>query len=518
MSIPPELPPGPEEPAAGAVSDRRAIVGLIGGAAVFAVLLLLPAPDGMSGPAWRVAAVALLMAVWWVTEAIPVPATAMIPLVAFPLLGVSPIKVAAAPYANPLIFLFMGGFMIALAMERWELHRRIALYVLKVAGNRQDRLIAGFMVATAGLSMWISNTATTVMMLPIALSVIRLVVPETPAPGGFRRSTGEPFPVALLLGVAYAASIGGLGTLIGTPPNAFLAGFMAETYRVEIGFAQWMMAGIPLSAVMLVITWVLLTRFIYPVTGKRVGEAAAVIDAELTGLGPLTRGEKTVALVFFATGAAWILRPLVAKSLPGVFLHDAVIAMTSALALFCIPVDAHRGVFALNWEWARRLPWGVLVLFGGGLSLAGAIARSGLAGWIGEALSAFGGWPVIALVAVVVVVIIFLTELTSNTATAAAFLPVVAALAVSVGENPFVLVVPAALAASCAFMLPVATPPNAIVFGSRMVTIPEMVRAGIWLNICGIIVITAFAYTLLIAVFSVEPGVVPDWAVNAKGG
>lgn len=446
------------------------------------------------------------------------PATALMPLAAFPFLGIAPIQTVAAPYANPLIFLFLGGFMIALAMERWNLHRRIALKVLKAAGNRADRLIAGFMAATAGLSMWVSNTATTVMMLPIALSVVRLLLPASAEDVDAGKAPVDPFPVALLLGIAYGASIGGLGTLIGTPPNALLAGFMLESYDIHVGFAQWMMAGLPLAAVMLVLTWWLLTRFAFPVGGRRIGVAAAVIDAELAALGPASRGEKLVGFVFLATGGAWILRPLIAKQLPGVYLHDAAIAMTSALALFLIPVEFRRGVFLINWAWARKLPWGVLILFGGGLSLASAIAESGLAAWIGDALSVFGAWPVIALVAAVTVVIIFLTELTSNTATTAAFLPVVAALAVSVGENPFLLVVPAALAASCAFMMPVATPPNAIVFGSGLVTIPQMVRAGFLLNICGIVVITALAYSLLLAVFGVDLGVLPDWAAKGRPG
>ena len=265
--------------------DRRKIAGLVLGLVVFPLLLILPPPDGMSPVAWRVAAVGVLMAAWWVSEALPVPATALIPLAAFLFLGVAPIQTAAAPYANPLIFLFMGGFMIALAMERWNLHRRIALKVLKLAGNRQDGLIAGFMAATAGLSMWVSNTATTVMMLPIALSVVRLLLPASAQDANDGKAPVDPFPVALLLGIAYAASIGGLGTLIGTPPNALLAGFMAESYGIRVGFAQWMTAGLPLVAVMLVLAWAVLTKLAFPVGGRRIGGAAAVIDAELAGLG-----------------------------------------------------------------------------------------------------------------------------------------------------------------------------------------------------------------------------------------
>jgi len=493
-------------------SPGRALGGILAGAAVFLTLLLLPPPSGMELAAFRAAAVAALMAIWWITEAIPIAATALLPVALFPLLGVSPIREAAAPYANPLIFLFMGGFLLALGVERWGLHRRMALAILSRAGQRPAALVGGFMVATAFLSMWLSNTATAVLMLPIALSLIHLVEADGAAAGPAAGSgpLSDPFAVSLLLGIAYGATLGGMGTLIGTPPNALLAGFMLEQYGVTIGFAQWMVVGLPLVAILLTAAWVLLTRLLFPVREWKVGGAREVIRQEIAGLGPWNGGEKRVAVVFCLTAAAWIFRPWIDRFVPG--LSDPGIAMLGALSLFVLPVDGRRGVFVLDWAWARRLPWGVLLLFGGGLSLADALSATGLAAWIGEALGVFRSWPTLALLLLVVTVIVFLTELTSNTASAATFLPVMATLALVVGENPLLLAVPVTLGASCAFMMPVATPPNAIVFGSGKVTIPQMARAGFWLNLVGIAVVTALAYSLLLLAFGVEVGVVPEWA------
>ncbi|HEX9647763.1 MAG TPA: DASS family sodium-coupled anion symporter [Alphaproteobacteria bacterium] len=491
-----------EEPGPG----RARTVGLVAGPAAAAAMLLAGPPAGLGAPAWQCAAVAVLMALWWMTEALPIPATALIPLAAFPLLGVASTAAAAAPYAHPLVFLFMGGFLIALAMQRWELHRRIALNLVALFGTRPARLIAGFMVATAALSMWVSNTATTLMMLPIAISVIALL----------RRDAGavldRNFPAALLLGIAYAASIGGIGTLIGTPPNAFLAGFMQESYGVTIGFAEWLLVGLPLVAVMLPLAWLTLVRVACPIRLKEAGAAAAVIRGELAALGPMGRGERTVLVVFAATAAAWIFRPLISETMPGLGLDDTVIAIAGALVLFVIPVNWKERTFALDWRWAIKLPWGVLLLFGGGLTLADAIRTTGLADWIGGGTGALGGLPVVVIVIAVTALIILLTELTSNTATTATFLPIVASVAVGLGENPLLLAVPAALAASCAFMMPVATPPNAIVFASGHLRIGQMIRAGIWLNLIGVAAITALGYTVVLAVLGVEPGTLPAWA------
>jgi solute carrier family 13 (sodium-dependent dicarboxylate transporter), member 2/3/5 len=500
-----------------AVSSRRRRIALVAGIALFALVLQLPAPEGMRVEAWRVAAVGVLMAAWWIGEAIPIPATALLPLVLFPVLGVSAIEQTAAPYANPVIFLFLGGFLIAQAMQRWELHRRIALVVVLAVGTQPLRLIGGFMLAAAFLSMWVSNTATAVMMLPIGLSVIQLVERgRAPAAGEAQEigSTDEldfpNFALTLMLGIAYACSIGGLGTLIGTPPNALLAGFMAETYGYPIGFGRWMLVGVPIVLLGLPLTWWLLTRWVYPVRLKEIPGGREAIGGELAAMGRASRGEWMVGSVFALTALAWIVRPFVEGWLPG--LSDAGIAIAAAVVLFALPVDARAGVFVLDWESAKRLPWDVLILFGGGLSLAAAISRTGLAEWIGQALGGLDALPLLAVVLVVALVVIFLTELTSNTATAAAFLPVVAALAVGIGENPLLLAVPAALAASCAFMLPVATPPNAIVYGSSFVTIPQMVRAGVYLNFAFAMIVTGLGYALLIFAFGVVPGELPDWA------
>lgn len=449
------------------------------------------------------------MAIWWVTEAIPIPATAMIPLVLFPLLGILPIGQTASPYANPIIFLFLGGFVIALAMERWELHRRIALWVVRMIGVQPHRLVLGFMIATAFLSMWVSNTATAVMMLPIALSVILLVRPEADYDD---RAVDFNFALNLMLGVAYAASIGGLATLIGTPPNALLAGFMLETYGVEIGFAQWMLVGVPLVVVTLPLAWLVLSRVVYPIQIQEIPGGRATIRAEYDKLGPISSAEKGVAVVFVTTALLWVTRPFLNEFAAG--LSDTGIAIAAAISLFLIPSGRVKGERLMDWATAEKLPWGVLILFGGGLALADAVRLSGLAQWVGTAVGGLG-FPVIGMIIVVVAVIIFLTELTSNTATAAAFLPLVAGIAVGLGQNPFLLAVPAALAASCAFMMPVATPPNAIVYGSGYITIPQMARAGWWLNVMFVMIITLVAYLLLGVVFGVEFGRVPLWAVTS---
>jgi sodium-dependent dicarboxylate transporter 2/3/5 len=474
-------------------SKRR--IGLLLAIAVFVALLLAPAPDGLEPAAWRVAAVAILLAILWLTEAIPVSATALMPIALFPLLGVSSVAAATAPYANPIVFLFLGGFLIALAIERWNLHRRIALNVLLSVGSREDLQIGGFMIATAGLSMWVSNTATAVMMLPVALSIVPRGPDNEIDPA--RRS----FASALLLAVAYAANIGGVATLIGTPPNAFLRGFMEETYGIEIGFAQWMIVGVPVTLVMLIICWILLTRFLHNVGTQELPGARQKIATALTEMGPMSAMEKRVAVVFALTATLWITRPLLADTIPALELSDTSIAIAGALLLFVIPTG--QGGALLTWEYAERLPWGVLLLFGGGLSLASAVADSGLAQWIGNSLTGLSAWPIIGIVVVVTLLIIFLTELTSNIATTATFLPLVAAIATGLGQPPLLLAIPAAVAASYAFMMPVATPPNAIVFSSGAIRISEMVRAGIWLNIIGAIAIVAIVYLLMGVAFDI---------------
>ena len=473
---------------------RRVGLGL--GAVLFAALLLLPPPDGLSLPAWRTAAMAVLMAVWWASEALPVAATALLPLVLVPLLGIGDMDAAAAPFANPLIFLFLGGFVLALAMQRWNLHRRIALAVVARSGRRPEGLIAGFMGATAFLSMWVSNTATTMMMLAIAVSVVGVVV-RAPADAAPAPAAARNFATALMLGIAYAASIGGLATLIGTPPNALLAAFVAERTGTEIGFARWMAVGLPVSLLLLPAAWALLVRLVFPCAGAHTPDVAAIAEMR-RAMGRPGAAERRVAVVFALAALAWIGRPFLALVPPLDRLSDPTIAVAAALALFLIPSGTVKGQTLMNWDWARRLPWGTLILFGGGLSLANAVAASGLAAWIGAALGGLAAWPSLLLVAAVAGIVLLLTELTSNTATTATFLPVIAALAAGAGLAPLLLLVPAALAASCAFMLPVATPPNAIVHGSGHVTLPQMVRAGLWLNLAGLACVTAAAYWAVI--------------------
>lgn len=475
---------------------KSRVIGLFLGPALLLITLLLPAPGAMGAEAWAALGLMLLMATWWSTEAIPIPATALVPIVLIPALGLGDIKDATTPYANPIIFLFLGGFTLGLAMQRWNLHRRIALLTLQGVGDKPRRQIAGFMIATAFLSMWVSNTATSIMMLPIGLSVVSMM--DSPNPEGVRR-----YATALLLAIAYSASIGGIATLIGTPPNALLAAYLSDSQDISVGFAQWMLLGVPVSLVMLLLTWWWLTRRDFGLGGQ--AGSGGMIQDELTALGPLQKGEKLVALVFVVTAAGWMFRPLLSNGLMP-WLSDTAIAIAAAVAMFLIPVNLKDRVFVLDWETAQRIPWGVLLLFGGGLAMAGVISSSGLAEWIAESLSVAGHLPVLVMIALVVGVIIFLTEVTSNTATAAAFLPLLGALAMSQEVSVLLLTVPAAIAASCAFMMPVATPPNAIVFSSGHMEIRDMIRAGFALNVLGIVVVTALSYLLLGLVFSMSPG------------
>ncbi|MDX1618034.1 MAG: DASS family sodium-coupled anion symporter [Balneolaceae bacterium] len=481
----------------------RQRIGLVAGAALFAVLLMVPSPEGLAESGWRTAAVAVLMGTWWITEALPIPVTALLPIVLFPVLDILSIGAATSPFANPLIFLFMGGFVIAIAMERWKLHRRIALNIVHFVGVKPSSIIIGFIVAGAFLSMWVSNTATTLMMLPIALSVLELIERESD------RQNKLNFEIALVLCIAYACNIGGMGTIIGTPPNALLVGFMSENYGIEISFLDWMTVGVPIMVIGLPIMYLVLTKVIYPIRLEKLSGGREFIQSQLRELGSITNAEKKVAAVFVCTALLWIIRPLLSDLLPG--LSDAGIAIAAAVVLFVIPVDFDEGEFVLSWSDTQKLPWGVLILFGGGLSLASAISETGLADWIGQGVGGLQAWPIVLMLAAVILVVVFLTEMTSNTATTAAFLPILASVAVGLGQNPILFIIPAALSASCAFMLPVATPPNAIVYGSGKVSIPEMSKAGLWLNLIFITLLTAATFTLIAWVFNVELGVLPPW-------
>ena len=474
-------------------SPGRRLLGLAAGAAVFVAILL--APDfGPSPQVKPVAAVTALMAIWWMLEAAPLAATALAPIVLFPALGVADVRAAAAPYADPVIFLFLGGFVLGAAMERSGLHKRVGLACAAAAGATPRRLVAGMLGATAFMSMWISNSATAVMMAPVAMAVLALAE----AHGGHEDPASQRhLGVALLLSVAYGASIGGLATLIGTPPNALLAGYIAREHGVEIGFAQWMLIGTPVAIILLVAAWVVLTT-LHPVK-LTLPEAKVLFREERSRLGAMSSGERRVAIIFVLAATAWITRPLLAPYAP--WLSDTGIAIAAAVLMAITPAAGLRSERLVTETELKRLPWEVLTLFGGGLSLAAAISDSGLAAWLGELLGALGGWPAAAMVVAVTLAMIFLTELTSNTASAATFLPIGGAIALAMGVDPIFLAVPLALAASCAFMLPVATPPNAIVYGGGLITVGQMSRAGLWLNLIGVAVISAAALLLAPLIF-----------------
>ena len=481
----------------------RQRIGLGLGPLLFIVVLAIPLPDGMSPAARRVAAAAVLMAVWWITEAAPLAATALLPAALFPAMGVMKAPEATAPYANHLIFLFLGGFFIAVTMEKWDLHRRIALFTIRLVGTGTDRIILGFMIATAFLSMWISNTATAMMMVPIGMAVISQV--SAGSDGSCGAAAG--FGPALMLGIAYSASIGGVATLIGTPPNVIFAGFIESTYGRSVSFLSWMAAGLPLAAVMLAFTWLYLTRFAFRLGSGELPGGMACIEDESRGLGPVSPAEKKILAVFLLVAAAWILRGFFKVGM----IADSTIAMTGAIALFLIPAGGGSGEFLLDWRTASKVPWDVIILFGGGLSLASGFTATGLDKWIGESIAFLHGADFVVLVAAVALLTIFLTEVTSNTATSAMLIPVVAGVAVSMSIHPFGPVVAVCVAASYAFMLPVATPPNAVVFGSRKVTITQMVLAGLVLNIFGWLLITLLVTLVLPHIWGFDPAALPSW-------
>lgn len=520
----PDLSEGERAPASSRRTLRVRRLGLALGL-VAAVLIYVLMPADVPHGAKLTAATAVLMAAWWMTEALPIPATALVPLVVFPVLN-SEVGVddVGASYGNNIIFLFMGGFMLALGMQRWNLHKRIALAIVGTIGTSPSLLILGFMVATGFLSMWVSNTATAVMMLPIGLSVLLLVNklrledaaakgeepgegvdpdPEGGARDGASAPVTSKFGTALMLGIAYAASIGSLATLIGTPPNALLAAHMSQEFGITIGFGRWMMVGAPMAIVFMVIAWLLLTKVLYKPEITEIPGGTELIRQERRKLGRISAGEARVLTVFVLAALSWVFIPLISDALgrEDPWISDAGIAMVVGLALFLLPAGAARGVRLLDWDSAVKLPWGVLLLFGGGLALSGQFSSSGLTEWIGQVTEGVGGLPVVLIVAIVAAGVLFLTELTSNTATAATFLPVATAVAVGIGIDPMLLAIPVAIAATCAFMLPVATPPNAIAYGSGYVTIPQMATVGLWLNLIGIVLVTATTMGLAVWVF-----------------
>jgi len=460
---------------------------------------MLPPPETMPLSAWHTAIAAILMAIWWCTEAVHVSVTAIVPLAIFPLLGIGDIKTVAAPYANPIIYLFMGGFVIALAVEKWDLHKRIALTILTSVGKSGPAIVGGFMLASAIISMWVMNTSTTLMLLPIGVSVVKIVSESADELNDTQKHN---FQLAVLLGIAYSATIGGMATIVGTAPNAFFVGFMKESGFTEIGFGQFMLVGFPLTLVMLPLAWFAITHIVFPIKFSTSDATRNHLYKLRADLGLMSIAEKRVSVVFASAAFLWMTRPLL--NMLSIFsgLSDAGIAMIAATILFLIPSANKNDPYLMKWETMSKLPWGLLILFGGGLSLASSVAQTGLADWIGESLVVLGGAGTIVLVIVITTLIAFLTELTSNTATTGTFLPVVAALAIGINVDPLIFALPATLAASCAFMLPVATPPNGIVYGSGYIRIPEMVKAGFVLNIIGIVVLSILALIVAPIVFN----------------
>ena len=457
---------------------------LLCGPLLLLLTIFLPPPAAqMSLAAWMVTGLMAWMVLWWITEVVPIPVTSLLPMIFIPLLGIDKLDAATSPYAHPLIFLFFGGFFLSIAMEKTNLHRRIALKALSLVGSSPGFQIAALMGVTAFLSMWMSNTATSVMMLPIGLSIIAMA----------NASTQDQFGKAVLLGIAYSASIGGIATLIGTPPNALLAAYMSKSYGIQISFADWMILGVPLALTMLIVCWLWLTKihFRMPVTKSGQND----IPAQLKALGLMSRSQKLVLMVFALAALSWISQQWLVKW-TGLPISDTVIALCAAALLFLLPGEKGSGTALLEWKDSQNVPWGVLLLFGGGLSMADQIQKTGVAELLAQQLQLLDGVPPILLLVAVTSLIIFLTEVTSNTATAAAFLPLLGPVAVSMELSPLYLVVPAALAASFAFMLPVATPPNAIVFASGKLQIKDMVRAGLVLNLIGIVAISLFSLWL----------------------
>ena len=466
-------------------------IGRILGPLAFFYILFFFHPEDLSESANAVLATVAWVAIWWITEAIPIYVTALLPLILFPLTGGLSLTETATSYGHKYIFLYMGGFILAIAIEKWHLHKRIALSIINLIGTNVINIILGFMLATAFLSMWISNTASTVIILPIAMAIVSQLN-DNPAT---EKNENKIFGKALMLAIAYSASIGGISTLIGTPTNLVLAGVVETTFGKEITFSEWFVLGFPIAIILLFICWYYLTRFAFTFKQKEFPGGRKEIAERLKALGKLGYEEKIVLAVFGLTAFAWISRSfLLQKFIPA--MDDTIIAMIAVIILFLLPTRK-KGASLLSWEDAVKLPWGILLLFGGGLTLAVGFESSGLALWIGGKLSALQVLPFILLLLILVTIVNFLTEITSNIATTAILLPVLVSLAPILGVHPYYLMIAATLAASCAFMLPVATPPNAVVFGSGYLEMEDMVKKGFWLNIISIIIITAVVYLVL---------------------
>ncbi len=471
-------------------------IGFITGPLLFLFFLL--APFEIHSPiAQKVIAVAAWMVIWWITEAVSISVTALIPLTLFPILGVMEIKTVTASYGSPIVFLFFGGFVLALALEKVNLHKRIALNIIKLTGTSADHIILGFMIATASLSMWISNTASTVVMLPIAISVIKLLMNDE---DGFTEGD-QNFALSIMLGIAFAANIGGVATLIGTPPNSVLVGFMEEEHDVVISFFTWMQMGIPFSLIMLSITYWVIVKWVYPNGLDDFKNSSNVIQTELDKLGSVSKNEKIVLAVFAMAILLWVFRTLINSYFPELKLSDAGISMMAALTLFSLPYSLKNGGFVLDWKDTINLPWGILILFGGGLALAKGMSTAGIIDFIGQLIASYRGLSIIAISALLILVMLFMTELMSNVALVSIFVPVVAGIALGLEASILHLTIPIAMASSCAFMLPMATPPNAIVFASGHIKVYQMAKVGIILNVVAVLLIVLFTKFLIPVLF-----------------
>ena len=486
--------------------NKLQMTGLILGPLLFVLTLLFLQTDGLDSNGVFVVASALWIATWWMTEAIPIPATSLMPLFLFPMGGVMESDEVSSAYGADIIFLFLGGFLLAVAMEKWNLHTRVALTIIRAIGTTSATIMLGFMIATALLSMFVSNTAAVMIMIPIGLAIIKEAHSlSTEEMGG----DVTKFEKQLVLGIGYAGTIGGLGTLIGTPPLIILAGQMNEIFGYDMSFAQYMLIGVPTVLIMLVIAWYFMTFVAFKHDLKELPGGAKIINQEFEALGKTTKEEKLVLVVFLFAASMWILRGFVFEHFAFLeLMTDGSIAMLAAMLLFLIPTRRQQGRL-LDWSVARDLPWGVLLLFGGGLALAAAIVETGVDQWLGELLVNIEGTHILIMIGVVSLLILFLTEFTSNTATATMILPVLAGLAMAVEVHPLALMLPAAMAANCAFMLPVGTPPNAIVFGTGKVSIQEMAKAGFGLNLIALILIVGLTYLLLPIVYGIDLNVFP---------
>lgn len=455
-------------------------LGLLLGPLLFLIIINLPSII-VSEKGDAVIAVAVWMIIWWISEAVSISVTALLPLILFPLLKIMPIAEVGANYGSPIIFLFFGGFVLALALEKVNLHKRIALNIIRITGTTPNKVILGFMIATASLSMWISNTASTVVMLPIAMSVIGLLVNDA---DGFTKDDRN-FALNVMLGIAFSANAGGIATVIGTPPNSILIGLLENEYNIEISFLKWMVIGLPFAILLLAIIYMVLVKWMFPNKQLKFTASKQVIDLELKKLGPTSTKEKMVLVIFGITVFLWIFRALINDIFPGLALSDTIISMIAAIALFAIPFNIKKGEFIIGWSDTEKLAWGILILFGGGLALAQGMSVSGIVDLVATVI-ANSKIGILFTVSLLIFLILFMTELMSNVALVAVIAPVVAGIAIGLGIPILYLLIPVTIASSCAFMLPMATPPNAIVFASGHIKVYQMARVGIVLNIISV--------------------------------